>query len=540
MTTGRAVLRRALILLLILGLVATACGGSDDTDGGASEREREADADAEPSETDNDARDIDPEGIVRVGYDLVSAAKGGFTWDPAEIKTQLTDDAVLYLVYGRLLRRTADGDLVPDLAERTEVIDETTVEIVVRDGVTFHDGVPFDAEVVKAGLERNLALTDSPGPGPAFFDAETVEVTGPNTLRVTIPSGSAASWHDSFLGSWETTIVREDTDFGMPVGAGPMRLARHVPEQSIVLERYDDYWDAESILVAGVELVHVPGDAAQSAAAAVQTGQVDIATTDTRLMQGFRPPLEAIVTPDPNQLATFQTCKRDGPLAEIDVRRALNKAIDREAIIAAVFDGTAEPATSLWPAGHRFQNADVADELAYDPEGARELLEQTGYADGFEFDLYVIQAGALPETAEVLQQQFAEVGVRMNIIPSSNYVEEFLVAQRSGAGLVPTMSPNRLKVLQWSGERIGNACTYHDPELEALKEDLEGFSDASDEAVELWHRIEAKAVDEALSIFLFFGARLAVYNTDRLGDATLWPDVITMPDVRKTYVRTRR
>lgn len=531
METNSRALLRALAVLTSLALGVAACGGTgDEPDAGESRSGPRPGVSGDPA-------DIDREGVIRVGYDLVSAAKGGFTWDPTEIITQLTDGGLLYLVYGRLMRPTPDGALIPDLAERVEVVDETTIEIVIREGVTFHDGKPFDAAVVKAGLERNLANVDSPGPGTAFFDAKSVEITGPNTVTVTVPNGAAASWHDSFLGSWETTIVRADTDFSKPVGAGPMRVTRFVPEQSVVLEKYPEYWDADAILVAGVELMHVPGASPQSAVAGIEAGQVDFATGDSTTIGSLRPPLEALVTPNPNQLSSFQTCKRDGPLADVQVRRAVNKAIDREAIIEAVFDGTAEPATSLWPPGHRFHNPDVADELAYDPKGARRLLEDAGYGDGFEFDLYVIQALGMPETAEVIQQQLAEVGITLNIIRAANYVEDFLVSQRSGAGLVPTMSPNRMKVLQWSGERIGNACTYKDPEIETLKEQLNLVSDASDEAVEVWHQIEAKAVDEALSVFLFFGAKLAIYDSDRIGNAVLWPDVIAMPDVRETYVK---
>jgi ABC-type transport system substrate-binding protein len=489
--------------------------------------EDEAPAPGEPADADLD-------GVVRVAYDLVASARGGFNWDPAKVTTQLTDDGLFYLVYGRLMRPTAEGELVPDLAERAEVLDDNTIEITVREGVTFHDGQPFDAHAVKAGLERTLAVEGSPALAQPFFDLESVEAVDDRTVRLSFPAGTAASWFDVFLGSWETTIVREDTDFAQPVGAGPMRVMQFIPEQLIALERYEDYWDAESILLGGVELVHAPD--AETAVSALRADQVDMGLIEVAQIPELAPPLEVHALLDPNRLATIMLCKRDGPLANADARVAINRAIDREVLSEVLFEGTAEPATMLWPEGHRFHNPDVADHLAYDPAGAREALEAAGYPDGFSFDLYVLQGAGMPEAAEVIQQQLAEVGITANLVPAPNFVGDFLVAQADGGGLVPTMGGNRQKLLHWSGDTIGNACRYNDPEIDALAERLAQVSDADAEAVEIWHDLQEVIVTDALSVFLFFGSNTVGYNADRLGQAVPWPHVVLVPDARQTFV----
>ncbi len=233
-------LRRWVALLAILALVVAACGGDDDDDGDASATPDEGIE--QPETTDDDgATDVDPDGVIKHGYDLVQAAKGGITFDPLEVTTQITDAGLLYLVYGSLLRPTASGGLEPDLAESTEVVDGQTITVRLRDGLTFSDGTPLDAEAVKSSLERNLSATDSPGFGTAFFDLETVEVTSPTELTLTIPNGTAASWHDTFLAGWETTIIPPGhRDFSQPIGAGPMVLAEWTPEQSMRLEKNPD------------------------------------------------------------------------------------------------------------------------------------------------------------------------------------------------------------------------------------------------------------------------------------------------------------
>ena len=529
--------RLLLALLTVSSLVVAACGGDDDdVDGGATPTTEQPSDGSDGTDGTESGGDADPEGVVRVGYDLVAATRGGLTWDPTEVTTQLTDTGLFYLVYGSLLRPTAEGDLEPDLAESTEIVDPNTIEVALRDGLTFSDGTPFDADAVKAGLERSLAATGSAGFGSAFFDLETVEVVDPTTVRLLIPNGTAASWHDTFLGSWETTIVKPDLDPSQPIGAGPMVVGEFAPEQRIVLERSDTYWEADAVRLGGIELIHAPDGT--SGASALQAGQIDVARIDTVQIPTVEGDAEVLLKTDPNALMHGMICKRDEPLSDPLVRKALNKAVDRELLSEAVFDGAFEPAHGLWPEGHRFHSPDVTDEVSFDPEGAVSLLEEAGHGDGLEIDVYVIQSGGMPDVAAVLQQQFADVGVTANLIPAPNYVADFLQPQPPGMGLVPTISPNRLKLLQWSGESIGNTCGFSDPELEALAAELAAVSDASDEAEELWHQIEEKVVaEDALSLFLLFNSTVVAYDDDALGDVQMMPFTIPVPDVRSTYVK---
>lgn len=527
--------RRLLALLAVFALVVAACGGDDDGAAGPSD-----DGTTETSEGGDagELSDVDPDGIVKVGYDLVQPAKGGITFDPVEVTTQITDQALLYLVYGSLLRPLADGSLEPDLAESTEVVDDQTITVTLREGITFSDGTPLDADAVKASIERNLTATDSPGFATPFFDLETIEATSPTELTLTIPNGTAASWHDSFLGSWETVVVPPGhSDFSKPIGAGPMVLAEWTPEQSMRLEKNPEYWDAESILVAGMDVIHAPADNAQARSGAFGAGQVDfvpVETTDMNSVDG-----EVLLEVDANALGSLMLCKRDGPLADVNVRKAMNKAIDRAAISEAVYGGAYEPSHGLWPDGHRFHDPAIDEAMTYDVDAARGHLADSEYPDGFEFDLYVLEAANIPVLTQVVQSQLAEIGITANLVPSANYVADFLGAQKDGAGAVPTMSPNRQKLLQWSGESVGNTCFYEDPELERLKAELSTMADSSDEAVDLWHQIEQYVVEEqALSVLTLFSAQPVAWNGDVLGEAASLPyPSLLFPDPRITYVK---
>ena len=113
---------------------------------------------------------------------------------------------------------------------------------------------------------------------------------------------------------------------------------------------------------------------------------------------------------DPNRQVQIGFCKRDEPLSDPDIRRAISQAIDRDAINDAVFAGTTEPATQLWPEGDRFYNPEIGDVLGYDPESARQILADAGQPNP-EFDIYLLNALSVPEVGQVVQAQLKEVGI---------------------------------------------------------------------------------------------------------------------------------
>ncbi len=554
--------RSALTALLVaVALVAAACGGDDDDDAtsepAASEETAATDdgTDEAPSDSteppSDPAADVttttavavaeglpegaDPDGVLRIGYDLISSARaGGITFDLTAITGNLTDVGMLYTVYGGLLRRTAAGEMVPDLAENVEIVDDATILITLREGLTYSDGTPFDADAVKAGFELLLTDGDPAAFIEAYFNLQTIDVVSPIEVQLNIGAGAAAAWHDTFMGSWETMIMKPGhTDHQNPIGAGPMVLTEWRPEQSMSFEPNPTYWDADSITLGGLEVVHTVDPV--SVTNGIRSDQIDVGTIDAIQAAQFEDD-ELLVLPGQDRAVHFMTCKRDAPLDDVLVRQALNLAVDRETLNEVAYNGLASPMTGLWPEGHQFDNPDVTTE--YDPDRARELLAEAGYGDGLEVDLYVIQAEPMPTVAEVVQQMFADVGVTLNIIPSPNYVDEFLTAQQPGLGLVPAWGANRGEFGQWSGEVRGNTCNYVDPEIDAMVAELNTLSDSDPRTTELWHELEAKIMGEdSLSIFLLFGSLTAAIDTDRVALFTPVPFLILWPDLRASAVR---
>jgi peptide/nickel transport system substrate-binding protein len=526
--THHAAWRRLVALLALVLLVAAGCssdGGEEGTDDGP---------------TTTAGSEIDPNGVVRVGYDIREQSGGGWYFDPTQAKSTV-HDGFYYMLYGRLVRQTVEGDVVPDLAESTTVVDDGTIEVKLRPGVVFSDGTPFDAAAVKAGLERNKELGDRAVMTEPFYDLSSVEVVDDTTLTLKIANGKAAGWHDTFLGGFQTTITKPgQTDFTNPIGAGPFTVTSYRPDQGVTYAKSDTYWDAENITLGGIEIVQVASDQPASGTAALQGGQIDLAITDATQIAALTGNTELFSQADPNQIMGMAMCKKDGPLADARIRKAINMGIDREAIGEAVFAGTTEPMTQLWPEGHRFNNPAVNDVLAYDPEGAKALLAEAGFPDGgVEVDLYVVAGVNGKETAEVIDSQLAEIGVNTNIIIPANYVSEFLNPPRPGMGLFPGNAANRAKLNQYSGTALANACTFSDPELDALVGQLATVSDSSEEAVELWHQIEEIVVNDALAGFVLFRSRLAAFDNNTVGEVGLWPQgTVVIPDPRVTWMKS--
>jgi ABC-type transport system substrate-binding protein len=522
----RRSMRGAVAALVVLLLIAAGCS-SDDTGSGQ--------GGGTATTTPGDAADRD--GTLRIGFDLNNPG-APWSFDPTANQSQQTLDGWYYILYGRFLRPTLEGTLEPDLAKSTTVVDPNTITIELREGLTFSDGSPFDAAAVKAGLERSLSVATEGGFSTAFFALETVTVESPTTVKLGIRDGTAASWHDSFLPSFQSTIVKVDGfDPLKPIGAGPFSLTSYTPAKEASYARNESYWDADSITLGGIELTQVANEQVESATAALKADQVDIALTSPAQIPALTGDLGLFTQADGNQTVTMMMCKTSGPLADARVRTAINKALDREAISAAVYADTAEPALGMWPEGHRFSDPDVESELAYDVAGAKALMAEAGYANGFDVPLYAVGVFNLPEAAEVIKEQLAEIGINMTITVAANFVGEYLGVNAPGLGLFPGSAIGVEKLNQWNGEALVNTCDFNDPDLNAAKTELGKVTQASEEAAAAWQEANEIVVGEALSGFVLFRSVLAGYNTQNVGAVSIWPKgSVIVPNPRETWM----
>ena len=532
----RSSLRRLLAVLTVAVLFLAACSSDDDDSSGGT-----GGTTASPQ---------DRNAILNAGFDLQQST-GAIPLNPLLNQAGGAPQTPLYyLIYGGLLRPLDDGTLEPDLAESVEVVNPTTITIKLRPNLTFSDGSPFDGNAVKAYYDAVIAGKNTEVfPGVTlvqsyqepFFALSAVAVNDPTTVTLTIGDGTAAGWFDQFIPTWTSSIVKVPVaDPLKPIGAGPFKVDAFQPGSSVTLSKSDSYWRADDVLYAGMNIQTVAFSQPASGVAAVQSGQLDMTFTDATQINAVGGDLEIFARTSPNKGVWLHMCKSGGPLGDARVRVAVNKALDREAISEAVYGGYATESVQMWPNDHRLANPDLNETLAYDPDEAKKLLADAGYANGLALDMYPIAVFGLPDVALIVQQQLAAVGITLTIVPTTDYVNQYLQNPgTSSLGMYPANAAGTAKLNAYTGQSIGNVCNYNNPTLTGIINEIKSVSEASDEAEQLWHEAADIIVPEALTGFILFRSDLMVYDTARLGDflPLAGGGDFALPDPFVTYVK---
>jgi peptide/nickel transport system substrate-binding protein len=532
----RSSMRRVLAVLVVALLFFAACSSDDDDSGG-------------PGDTSS-ASPSDPTAVLNVGSDLQQST-GAIPLNP--LLNQAggdPQDPIYFMIYGRLMRPMLDGSIEPDLAESVDLVDDTTIQVNLREGLTFSDGTPLDAEAVAAYYQTVLDNENTEVfPGVTlvesyqepFFSLSAVTVNDPTTVTLTIGDGTAAGWYDQHVSGWTASIVKVPVaDNLKPIGGGPFSVVDFQPGSRVTLTKNDRYWRADDVKFAGVNVQTVAFSQPASGVAAVQSGQLDMTFTDATQINAVSGDVEIFARTSPNKGVWLHMCKSGGPLGDARVRVAINKALDRKAISDAVYGGYASESVQMWPNDHRLANSDLDETLAYDPDEAKQLLQEAGYGSGLALDMYPIAVFGLPDVAQIVQQQLAAVGITLTIVPTTDYVNQYLQNPSNAAlGMYPANAAGTAKLNAYTGNSIGNVCKWDDPTLTNLINEIKSVSEASDEAAQLWHEAADMIVPDALSGFILFRSDLMVYDTTRLGDflPLAGGGDFSLPDPFVTYVK---
>lgn len=336
-------------------------------------------------------------------------------------------------VFETLLERDVDGKLQPALAnDYTIAEDGETVTFELRRGVRFHDGSTMTAEDVKYSLERFV----DPKLGNTFAylldQLDRVEVIDEYTVAVHLKQ-----FDGSFVpgGGFAAIVPKEyieskgnDHFAEHPVGTGPLKFVERRIRESFTLERFDDYWGDK----AAYERYdfQIMSDA-NSRIAAIRSGSVDLISQvppqnvaqlhgddQLKLVSGYT---------GENVWVKFGRTDGDQPWADPTVRQALDLAIDKKKIIKEVLAGLGVPYAGVAPLSSGFDKVDY-QQRPYDPERARALLREAGYASGFQIDIVTPVNGRLPASEQVMQAvagYWRDIGIRpkVQVLEYSQWIE---------------------------------------------------------------------------------------------------------------------
>lgn len=324
-------------------------------------------------------------------------------------------------VFEGLVAIDREGRVTPRLAASWTVSpDGLTYTFTLRDGVTFHDGTPFDASVAKFALDRARGA-QSVNPQKRFFASiEAIETPDPKTLviRLTRRTGSLLYW----LG-WPASVIVAPSSVGTaataPVGTGPFRFVSWSKGDRVELARNPDWWNRDRPVALDKVVFRFVGDP-QAQAAALRAGDIDAFPefAAPELMASFKGDARLVTEIGDTELKVVAGMNSGRkPFDDRRVRRALMMAIDRAAVIEGAWSGLGTAIGSHYTPNDPGY-VDLTGVVPYDPAGAKKLLAEAGLPNGFAFSIKTPQMAYAPRSAQVIQAYLAEIGVKMTIEPT--------------------------------------------------------------------------------------------------------------------------
>lgn len=397
------------------------------------------------------------------------------TLDPHD-ESSLTTRQIFFHLFDSLVQQNQQGELEPGLAESWEYLDSRTVRMHLRENVVWHDGEPFTADDVDFSFHRmtdpNLRATVFWGPIIRQLESWTVE--DPHTIVLVWQQPNAAGLLDvgrqHIVPRHYIEAVGNKRFAEQPIGTGPFRFVSWTPGEQVVLERFDGFWGAAPRID---RLVFKSVPDAATRVAELLTGGADIITG---VAEEQVPQIEASAVARTETVASTRNAyvvldERTKPLDILEVRQAINYAVDVDEIIEFVMGGRARRTAGPISTGV-FGYDPTLEPYTYDPDRARELLTAAGYPNGFTVNFHYGPGRFLKdgEVAEAIAAQLSAVGIRVNLIPTE--WATFFPARNAGevdgmhllsiGGLDPD---GQIRYLE--STRNGSPYTHH-PELDEL------------------------------------------------------------------------
>jgi peptide/nickel transport system substrate-binding protein len=355
----------------------------------------------------------------------------GLNDDPDALDPTISRAYVGRLVFAALCDKlfdvTPDLKIVPQLATSYEwAADNRSVVLKLRSGVKFHDGEPFNAEAVRFNIERHLT-TQGSFRKSEIGDIKSVDVVNDTTVRLNlaqplVPLLAALTDRAGMMVSPKAAKELGDRLGTRPVCAGPFKFVERVAQGKIVLQRFADYWDKGNVHLDRVEFVPITDSTARLAS--LRSGDLQmierVSPTDLAQIRGDSK-LKVVGVPE----LGFQVIRlnvANGPkskaLADVRVRQAIDLAIDRAALVKAVFNDEYIAGNQFVSPSSAFYNKSLPVKPR-DVARAKQLLREAGQPNP-SFTLILPPERDRQEAAQVIQAMLAEAGITMALQSQEN------------------------------------------------------------------------------------------------------------------------
>lgn len=464
--------RRLMPMFVSLGLVAAGCAGSA--------------SDAPPS----------PESAAPVEFDKQELTVGAPGDDYEERnRVNLGYWQLNANICETLVNMTPDLQTAPGLASKWELQGENTYRFSLRPGVRFHNGAPLTAEAVRYSMNRVVAKRNALS---TFIGPESTKVVDDLTVDIT-PTQPNVRLPEQLVHTFFSILAPETEPADKPICTGAFQFAEYVPNQQLIVRRYEDYW-GEKAKLKQITFRFIPD--ANTRRLAFESGEIDVMLEVPREQ-----------TAELERRGTFQVAKASigavtlaqfnvrgqepyTLLQDPDVRKALAMSWDAKALVDQLWQGNASVVKTVGPPSTLGAAQSLVKGFSPDVRQAESLLEGRGWKkgsdgirekDGRRLSLSLLaQAGGGQEMVELLQAQAKRSGIemRLDLAPDGS-----IYNQRNGAGAFDVdlntwnhndASPSRLLALLWWSQstRASAKFTTGSPEFDRLIEEALTARDA--------------------------------------------------------------
>lgn len=320
------------------------------------------------------------------------------------------------LIYSRLVEADENMQIHPGLAESWQQLDDKTMQFKLRKGIKFHNGDDFTAEDVKFSFER---MMNSPRIAFVLPPIERIDIVDDYTVNIVTktPFGPLlAHLSHPALGMVSKKLLTENPEAlkEKPIGTGSYKFKEWIYGDKLVLEKNENFYDKNERGLKYIIFKNVVE--ASNRAIGLETGEIDIATPISSVDEENiknNPKLQLLTKPSISYTYIGMNMTK-APLNDIRVRKAINYAIDKQAIIDVILNGNGKIATSPIAPGV-FGFTDKTKNYEYNVEKAKELMKEAGYENGFTTSILVFSGEANTQTAEIVQAYLKEIGIDLKI-----------------------------------------------------------------------------------------------------------------------------
>lgn len=551
-------MKKAIAILLCMLMVFAVIGCSNPAEPNTSNDPQQSNQPAsEPNQGENvEDPGTEGEGVnVSENSDIVVVSSNDMVCFYPINTANTMDGGVQKLMMDGLVGFDKDYNLIWMLATDCDVNAEATeYTFHLRQGISFQDGTPWNAEAAKVNLDimGNQELKYKKSSNYRMIDH--TEVIDEYTVKVYLqyPFGAFINYlaHPSALMVSPTQIQNDPDSLETgAIGTGQYKLVEWRPGESWTLELNRDWWGYDADICGGEALVannagfssitFKPIGEAATRVAMLMAKEAEFGGASSTYVESLRNAGLTVEYQDVGLSLVFlyMNCQKE-IFKDVRVRQAINMAIDIDTMINVTEGGTVVRADSFISPAVSYYSSQADKLYPYDIEAAKALLAEAGYADGFEVTLWVQNNTSGVQRGEFVQQQLEQIGIKVNVVPQESGVISSNVSGYSGdpaetgydmymRGFSPSTGDADQGLSRFATSMFmpngSNYCLYSNEEYDTLIE--QGVAtNVSEERAAIYAKAQEIIWSECPSVPLFYTTEGYVYNSEKVQNLCFYPD----------------